>query len=178
MIKMNLQLFAVPGNIILGDGVFSIGATAIALTRGGGTFAIEREYRAIEADGDYGPVKGRIRKTRSVAKLTLNALEILPANIAKYYPAMEEDTTTTPGTSIITATTDIADADYQATVSWTGKTKAGKQVKITLENAINLENIEWNMLDKDEIVPVITYTATYLENARETEPWKIEYVTS
>ena len=38
--------------IILGKGVFSIGDTPIALTRGGGQFTVEREVRQIEADGD------------------------------------------------------------------------------------------------------------------------------
>ena len=177
---------AVPANIILGEGVFSIGSTAIALTRGGGSFSVEREYRQIEADGDYGPVKGRIRLVKSVAKLQFNALEILPANIPKFYPALEEDTTTVAGTSTIRgidgtdtpARTDIADADYNDTVKWVGKTKAGKAVTITLENAINLENIEWALTDKDEIVPEITYTATYLEASRTKEPWKIDYVTA
>ena len=49
-------------SIILGDGVFAVNGTDIALTRGGGQFLIEREYREIPADGDYSPVKGRIRK--------------------------------------------------------------------------------------------------------------------
>ena len=67
---------AAPGDIILGDGVFSIGAsstaaTALALTRGGGNFSVEREFRMIEADGDYGPVKERIRLIRETAKLNM-----------------------------------------------------------------------------------------------------------
>jgi hypothetical protein len=161
-------------NIILGDGVFSIGSTAIGLTRGGGQFQIEREYRQIEADGDYGPVKGRIRKIRSVAKLTLNALELLPANLSKLYPAF--DVSTSGGTDTISAKTDIDEADYNGVVTWTGKTKGGREVVITLENAINLENIEWDLVDKEEIVPVVTFTATYLESERETEPWEIEYI--
>lgn len=172
--EFNLQMFAAPADIILGDGVFSINGIDIALTRGGGNFSVEREYRQIEADGDYGPVKGRIRKIRSVAKLEMNALEMLPANFVKMYPATQ--TNTVAGTDTLTAKTDIADADYQATVEWTGKTKGGRPVKITVENAINLENIEWNMVDKDEVVPVVTFTATYLESARTTEPWKIEWL--
>lgn len=163
-------------DIILGEGVFTIGTTDIALTRGGGKFVVEREYRVIPADGDMGPVEGRIRKTRSVAKLTLNALEILPANLPLMYPATSLDTKTT-GHSILTGKADIEDEDYQATVKWTGKTKGGKAVVITLENAINLENIDWNLVDKDEIVPQITYTATYLESAKTTEPWKIDIAT-
>ena len=55
MLKINLQLFAAPADIILGDGVFSIGASsstavALALTRGGGNYSVEREIRLIEAE--------------------------------------------------------------------------------------------------------------------------------
>jgi len=166
---------AAPADIILGEGVFSIGSTAIALTRGGGRFSIERTYRPIEADGDLGPVKGRIRKIGSVAKLTLNALEIVPANLAKFYPGLSATT----GTGIVTITgKDIEDADYNDTVKWVGKTAAGKAVTITLDNAINLENISWDLIDKDELVPEITYTATYLESARTTEPWDVVIATA
>lgn len=162
-------------NIVLGDGVFSIGATDIGLTRGGGQFVLEREYRMIEADGDLGPVKGRIRKTRSVAKLTVNALELLAANLPLLYPATQNTTVT--GTDTLTAK-EVEDADYNAVVTWTGKTKGGRSVIITLENAINLENIDWALVDKEELVPVITFTATYLGTDQTKEPWKIEYVTA
>lgn len=73
--------------IMLGAGVFYIGGTAIALTRGGGSFTVEREFREINADGDRGPVEGRIELDRSVAKLTMNALTIL-SRVADLYPAM------------------------------------------------------------------------------------------
>lgn len=174
--KMNLQLFAAPENIILGDGVFSINGVDVALTRGGGSFAVEREYRQIEADGDFGPVKGRIRKVKSIAKLVMNALELLPANLTSFYPAMSRSTSD-PAKDVVTGASDVADSDY-VTVAWTGTTKAGKEVYIELSNAINLENFEWEMADKEEIVPELTYTAAYLESARTTEPWKIEFATS
>lgn len=156
-------------NIILGDGVFSIGTTDIALTRGGGSFVVEREYREIDADGDFGPVKGRIRKIRSVAKLTLNALELLETNLPKLYPSTEE------AAGVWTGKEDIEDADYQTVVTWTGTTKGGKEVVIEIENAINLENIDWALVDKEEIVPEITYTAAYLDSARTTEPWSVTF---
>lgn len=176
-ITMDLQLFAGAADIILGEGVFSIGTTDIALSRGGGRFTVERTYRQITADGDIGPVKGRIEKTGSVAKLVMNVLELLPANTPKMYPATELDTTTTSGHAVLTGKEDIEDADYN-TVKWTGKTKAGKAVVITLDNAINLENLDWNLVDKDDVVPQLTYTATYLDSARETEPWKVDWVTT
>ena len=162
----------VPDNILLGDGVFYINSTAIALTRGGGQWTVERTYHLINADGDMGPVKSRIRKIGSIAKLKLAALELLPANLPKMYPATE--ITTQYGVDTLTAKEDIEDADYQDEVSFVGVTAAGKEIQIILENAINLENIDWPLVDKDEIVPEIIYTATYLESARKTEPWSVD----
>ena len=163
-----------PDNIILGDGVFYLDETPIALTRGGGTFTVEREYRQIEADGDYGPVKGRIRKIKSTAKLLLNALELIPAQIVQMYPALQISTEV--DATEITAKEEIEAADYQSEVIWVGQTLAGQGVRITLQNAINLENLEWSLVDKEEVVPAVTYTATYLESARKTEPWKVEFL--
>jgi len=162
-----------PNDIILGDGVFAIGTVDVGLTRGGGTLAIEREYREIQADGDYGPVKGRIRKIGSRAKLSMNALEIIATNIPQMYPATTNTTET--GTDTVTAKPDIEDADYNATISWVGKTTEGRSVIITLKNAINLENIEWSLVDKEEVVPETTYTATYDPATRTTEPWEIVF---
>jgi len=138
-----------------------------------GTLTIEREYRTIGADGDYGPVKGRIRKIKSVAKLLMNALEILTTNIPKMYPATK--VTTELGTDTITGKSDIEDADYNDTITWTGKTTEGRGVVITLKNAINLENIDWDIVDKEEIVAALTYTAAYDPAERTIEPWDIEF---
>lgn len=159
------------GDIILGDGVFAINGTTVGLTRGGGQFSVEREYREIEADGDYGPVKGRIRKIRSVAQLTLNALELSPSNLEKFFPA-----TKVVG-GAFTSAEDIDDATDYVTVTWVGKTKSGQEVKITLNNAINMDNIELEMADKEELVASITYTATYNDGAARTvEPWEIDWI--
>jgi hypothetical protein len=159
--------------IILGDGVWAVNGIDVALTRGGGNFKVERENKLIEADGDMGPVKGRIRKTKSIATLEMNALDLLAANMTKFYPALSLNTSDS-AKDVLTAATDIADTDYNV-VSWTGKTKDGKGVYIELQNAINLENIDWKIVDKDEIVPKLTFTAAYDPAARTTEPWKIEF---
>lgn len=73
--------------IILGAGVFSVAGTQIALTRGGGSFKVTREYRRINADGDRGAVKGRVVCEGSEATLTLNALEFI-TSVASLYPAI------------------------------------------------------------------------------------------
>ena len=68
--------------ILLGVGKFHIGtsesdAKAVALTRGGGSFVVEREFREINADGDPGLVEGRIVKEAARPKLKLTALQWL-----------------------------------------------------------------------------------------------------
>jgi len=176
---------AIPADIILGDGVFSIGAsstsvTAIGLTRGGGVFTVEREYRIIEADGDYGPVKDRIRMIKEVAKLNMKNLEIVPANTEDYFPCMSASATSGSTTSTMTSrsfTTNITTDDYQY-AQWVGYNKAGRAVKIGLSNAINLENINWNLVDKEEIINELTYQGTYLETARNTAPWAVYFTTT
>lgn len=160
---------AVAEKILLGYGTFSVGETPIGLTRGGGTLTIEREFREMEADGDMGPVEGRVVIDREVAKLTVNALDMFTsAEMIKYYPALEE----TVGT--LSSTLKIIEGDHND-VTWTGKTKDGKSVTITIENAINMGNIEWTLEDKNEVVPSLEFTAMYKEAARTTPPWSIEF---
>lgn len=66
--------------IILGVGKFYVGtssadATCVGLTRGGGQFTVEREYRNINADGDPGAVDGRIVQEGGQPKLKMKALQ-------------------------------------------------------------------------------------------------------
>lgn len=79
--------------IMLGAGKFYIGDVAIALTRGGGKFSREVEYREIEADGDPGPVKGRIVIDKVRATLSMNTLQIL-TRLSGLYTAIQEETVT------------------------------------------------------------------------------------
>ena len=156
--------------IMLGYGTVSVGGTPIGLTRGGSSFVIEREYREIEADGDKGPVMGRIVIDREVVKLTVNALELFTsANMSKYYPGI----TMTTGT--MTSSLSIVAGDYNDVV-WTGKTMDGKAVTITVEDAINMGNLEWTFEDKNEVVPVLEFTGAYTEATRDTKsPYSVVF---
>ena len=68
--------------IVLGVGKFYLGtskedAEYVGLTRGGGSFVVEREFREINADEDPGLVVGRIEKETARPKLKLVALQWL-----------------------------------------------------------------------------------------------------
>lgn len=82
---------------------------------------------------------------------------------------------TIKGTGIVTA------ADFKDVV-FTGKTKGGKSVVITLKDAINKDNIDWQMVEKDDTVAALTFTGTYSNTnamvsaaADYEEPWSISY---
>lgn len=155
--------------ILLGTGVFSVGGTAIGLTRGGGSFSLEREIRHIDADGDRGFVEGRQMIEREVPKLVVNGLDLFTAaDLLKYYPALSN----TIGT--VTGTLSIAAGDY-VDVTWVGKTKDGKGVTITVQNALNLANLEWGLEDKSEAVATLEYTGHYAEATRTTPPWSVVF---
>lgn len=76
--------------IMTGVGIFYIDDTPIALSRGGGKFTVEREFREINADGDRGPVEDRIVMEGSRATLTMNTLQIL-TRLADLYPGLAPD---------------------------------------------------------------------------------------
>jgi hypothetical protein len=172
-------------DIILGDGVFAIGHSTsqtvdVALTRGGGTFTVEQTFREIEADGDYGPVQDRIRLIKSIPKLNMKSLQLLPYEWDSYHPAMSTTVTAalTAGTTAtvtgVGLTTNVTTSDY-GIASWTGYTKAGTKVYIEIQQAICLENIDLAMVDKEEILNELTFTAAYQSSARNTVPYKIIY---
>jgi len=72
----------------------------------------------------------------------------------------------------------IAETDYHV-LTWIGKTKGGAACKITLENALNMGNLEWTLAEKNEVVPALEFEACYDNadsQADETTacPWKVE----
>ena len=76
-IEIDGTLSSGASEIVLGAGKFYIGQNFVALTRGGGSFTVEREAREINADGDRGMVKGRVVYESSRAKLSMNILTML-----------------------------------------------------------------------------------------------------
>ena len=77
--------------IMLGAGKLYIGTTPLALTRGGGKFTREVETREIAADGDRGPVKGRIVIDSVRATLSMSSLQIL-TTMAPMHAGLSEAT--------------------------------------------------------------------------------------
>ncbi len=264
-----------PSRILLGYGIIKLNNVSVGLTRGGGKFTVEKEYRKIEADGDKGTYKGRVTQEKSVPKLKINLLEIIRNDINKIYPGTSLTTDATAGSNTYTVTSNLAagdvvtfanttliantdftvgtdtadtasnlaaalddvsaisaiytvtsnsdvititetvagggntpgsmavdgdgvitggsptsslatgytkmtgkgkieDVDYNDTIEWVGVTKGGKGCKIVLYNAINLDNPDWTLAEKDDVIAGGTFEGTYTEDSAEDyEPWEV-----
>jgi hypothetical protein len=73
-----------PADTLLDSGILSIGATAIAVSRGGLTGTVEPEWRNVDFDGKRSPVLGLDRKTGVVAKFSGNFLNFAQTQILIY----------------------------------------------------------------------------------------------
>ena len=81
-------------------------------------------------------------------------------------------------TKVLKSSGIIATSDFHE-LTWTGKTKGGNAIKITLTDAINKGNIDWALAEKSEVVPALEFEACYGNadsQADETTecPWKVE----
>ena len=166
-------------NIVFGRGVFKVDGTAIGLTRDGGTFTVEYNNRIINADGDRGTVKGRVVREEATAKIEINHLELL-TSFEKLHSGLNVDTTTKEGYTIIKGSGKIDDKKDYHEVSFEGETKDGREFKVSISNAINLDNLSLEFKDKDDIVDKVTFTSTYDPEAEDEfdENWSIEYKTA
>ena len=148
--------------IVLGLGAFYIydgeEAVKIAYTRGGGKFAVERTYRPISFDGlkAYASQDMIVIDEENVS-LEINMLSIFKdSDLTFLYPAMKA-TTGADGTTI-TSNDDLAiKTDDYRKVAWKGITNTGAPIEITIENAVNVSNIDWSMQDRDEVLQTISY---------------------
>lgn len=78
----------------------------------------------------------------------------------------------------------VSTSDFKSVV-WTGKTKNGKAVTITLPNAINMSNIDLTMVEKDDTVAQLVFAAAYMNTdymvstaGDYEEPWTVSYAGS
>jgi hypothetical protein len=165
------------GNILFGRGAFFVNDVCIGLTRDGGSFKVEYNNRLITADGDRGPVKGRIVREEAKASIAISHLEVL-TSLKDLHPGIDEKVE--GDYTVISGTGKITDEDYH-TVTFKGETKDGREVIIKIEDAINLENIDWALKDKDDVIDSVVYQATY-DPTNETldefdERWEVKYKT-
>lgn len=121
--------------------------TCLGATRGGGSFAVTKETRTIEADGRRYGFKGDRVVDSMDAVLSTTLIEIIPENLEHALAAADiEDKS---WCKAIMPRTEIKDEDYIDVITWVGDTNKG-YIAITLYNALNTADFNYGFTDKGE----------------------------
>jgi len=128
----------------------------MGLTKGGGTFTDGREVRMREADGDFFDVKGAIDIVKFKPAISIPQLALSKANMLKMASGLEEQ-------AIVEGSIDLSqglDLTYITKLRWYGKSRAGYDTMVELENAISIEPFAFDFAKDEEVIANITYQAT------------------
>ncbi len=131
----------------------------LGATRGGNTWALNREIRTMEYDGAKGPTKGMKRIVSVAPVVTANLLELTKENLLLALPGAEVDETNPEYDKITLG--DIGDGDYLTNIALVGNLASGDPVIIILYNTLAEGGLEIAMADQDEGVLTVEFTAHF-----------------
>ncbi len=145
---------------------------SIGATRGGSRYILEREIREIPVDGVMGPTKGFRRRSRVVATIETNAMELFPNNLQRIVAGAEVDDSD-PDFTIITGGP-VEDGDYISNIAIVGTIHGNDKpfVGIIL-NALPESPFTIPLAPQDESVIAMKWTGHFDPATPYTEPWEI-----
>lgn len=153
-------------DVILGYGELFIDDVSIGITRDNGEFKVERTYHQIKRNGSRGMDFDSMVLDEERAKLKFSILQLDANNLVLVFPGLKDLD------GVISPTFELTKEDYK-TVKWIGKTKNGDPVTIELFNAFNASNIDWALIDKDEVKQEVEFEAGYCDDST---PYNIKFV--
>ena len=166
MSAINVKPLGNPTTELLGAGAIYIGGdletasgasfTGVLLgaTKGGSSFSDNAEFRRREADADYFPIEGATDLVKMTPQLTVNSLTITAADLEKAFAGMD----TTAGTNYDSVTRSFT-MTYTDRLYWIGKTRAGKDIAIELDNVLPDAPLSMSFGKDEEVVLNTVFTA-------------------
>jgi len=144
----------------------------IGATRGGSTFTVEREIREITVDGAIGPTKGLRRRSRVVATIETNALELFPNNMARLIAGADSDDSD-PDYTVITGGP-VEAGDYLDNLALVG-TIHGNDLPFVaiISNALPESPLAIPLGPNDEAVIAAKWTGHASLASPYDEPWEL-----
>jgi len=136
-------------------------ANILGVTRGGGSFVVQKELRSPEVDGKRYPFKGSDFVDSIEAYLSGTLLEVVPNNFKLLLGT--GDVNTSGKKTTVTMHTAIESSDYISHLCWVGDLADGRVVLIELDNAFNTADFNLTFTDKGE------GTLTFEFHARQAE---------
>lgn len=156
----------------LADAIGVSGCVRLGGTRGGNSFNPGRVIRQMPVDGGIGPIKGFNRRQSSAPSITVNMLEITPANIANAIAAARSETV---GKFTKITGGALRDSDYISNVALVTTVKGNTSLPfvVVIHNALALESPEFGTADEDETVLPVTFNGHVDVTAPNEEAWAI-----
>lgn len=158
-----------PENILFGAGTihknvkyttgtgWNFESTIIGATQGGSKLSVVPEFRDVEADGAWVPVKGLKVKVGESGSMEVNFLEI-NKDIMKHAIIGEDGTSEDNQYTMIQTKADLEDGDYYENVAFVGKTIDNRNIIVIMENALVTSGFESEGKNKEEGVGKYTFT--------------------
>lgn len=147
----------------------------IGATQGGSKITITPEFTDIEADGAMVAVKGLKVKTGETAEMEINFLE-LTKEIIKSAVVGAEGTSADDNYDLIESKADIEEGDYLENIAFVGKTLAGKNIIVIMDNALCTSGLESEGANKEAGVGTYTFAChADLDSELDTLPYHIYY---
>jgi hypothetical protein len=151
--------------------------TLLGATRGGASFAIEREVKEVEVDGLLGKAKGFRRIITENAAITVNMMEWTDETFLSALPACVS--ATEGGYKKITCSRDIIEGDYIDNIVMVVKKSNGQVARFAILNALADGGLEIGTTDKEETVPSVVFSAHYdPDGDLDARPYRIDDPTS
>jgi len=168
-----------PNRLVIDAGKITAGFTDpdnpgidVGATRGGSRFNLEREIREIPVDGVMGPTMGLRRRSRVLATIETNAMEVFPNNIERFVAGADVDDGD-PDFTVITGGP-VEDGDYVVNLALIG-TIHGNDLPFVgmVLNALPESPLTIPLAPQDEAVIAAKWTGHFDPANPYVEPWEL-----
>lgn len=176
-----------PENILFGEGAFyfNFGETdeaVVGAVNGGGVEFVDMTWREPEFTGKRGPVQG-LKKVQSVTPvIRFNSVEIANStNLTKFFSYLDitnSATAATDGKEVIEFTLNPDATKYLKNVTFVGEDYEGKDVVISVLNALGDGALNLALENNADVVPEVTFTGHYTSTDLKAVPFKMERFTA
>lgn len=147
----------------------------IGATKGGGSFTITPEFYLVEPDGALVKTKGMEVKVGESAKMDTTMLE-LTKDMIKASVIGKDGESQDNTYDLIESKANIEEGDYLENVAFVGKTLAGKNIIVIMDNALCTSGLSGNPQNKQDATYAYTFeTHADLESDLDTLPYHIYY---
>ena len=156
-------------------GSWNFEESIMGATQGGSSISIIPELVDIEADGVLVPTKGLKKKVGETAEMEINFLEITK-EIIKSAVIGNEVTSPDNEYNHIVSKADISEGDYYDNIAFVGKTLAGKNIIVIIENVLCTSGLEKDNQNKEAGVLTCTFAChADLDSDLDSLPYHIYY---